>query len=64
MIDQDTAAAMAALAGHTLEEAVAARVAAAIGPALAAFAELEGTLPFEAEPSGFQKAQSKTGESA
>lgn len=57
---QDTVSAMAALAGHPLEEAVAGRVTNAIGPALALFAEVEGTLPFEAEPAHFRRVQTQS----
>ena len=53
----DTVAAMAALAGQTLEPGSADRIAQAIGPALGRFAATEGTLPFAAEPSGFIVAQ-------
>lgn len=53
----ETVARMADLAGHALADADAARVARAIGPALAAFSAVEATLPFEAEPAGFLAAQ-------
>ena len=56
-LTSDTVAAMAALAGQTLEPGSAERIARAIGPALAGFAATEGTLPFEAEPASFVVAQ-------
>lgn len=52
-----TVAAFSALAGHALDEADASRVARAIGPALKTFGAIEGTLPFEAEPSSFTRLQ-------
>ncbi|HEX2019323.1 MAG TPA: hypothetical protein VGO17_10335 [Aurantimonas sp.] len=53
----ETVAAMAALAGQTLEPGSADRIARAIGPALTGFAPMEGNLPFAAEPAGFVVAQ-------
>lgn len=64
MTTELTAAAVeriAALAGQPLEEGVAARVAATMGPALATFQVVEASLPFEAEPSGFVLAQQGEG---
>lgn len=49
----ETIAAASSLAGQALGAEASARVARAIGPALAVFATIEGTLPFEAEPSSF-----------
>lgn len=49
----------AALAGHPVSSQDAERIAAAIGPALAAFSSVEATLPFEAEPASFAAVQMK-----
>ena len=52
-LTKETVAAMAELAGYAMDEADAARVARAIGPALAGFSKVEAPLPCPAEPSGF-----------
>lgn len=59
----ETIAAASSLTGQALDAETAARVARAIGPALAVFASIEGTLPFEAEPSSFVSAQISKGTS-
>ena len=59
----ETIAAASSLTGQTLDAQTAARVARAIGPALVAFARIEGTLPFEAEPSSFAATQMSEGTS-
>lgn len=56
-LTKEAVASMADLAGYPMSEQDAARVARAIGPALAGFSAVEGTLPFEAEPSGFVAVQ-------
>lgn len=50
-------AAMAELSGHRLEAAEASRIAAALDPAFTVFREVEATLPFDADLSGFLLAQ-------
>ena len=52
-LTKETVAAMADLGGYAMGEADAARVARAIGPALARFCESASPLPFEAEPAQF-----------
>ena len=58
-LTKETAASMAEFAGYPIDEADAARIARAIGPALAVFSAIEATLPFEAEPAGFVAAQTE-----
>lgn len=59
-LTKETVAAMAELAGYAMDEADAARVARAIGPALAGFSKVEATLPFTAEPCGFVVEQTES----
>lgn len=59
-LTKETVAAMADLAGYAMDERDAARVARAIGPALAGFATVEATVPFTAEPSGFVVEQTES----
>ncbi len=58
-LTKEAVASMSALAGYAMDEQDAARVARAIGPALAGFAAVEASLPFEAEPSGFVAEQTE-----
>ncbi|TCT01673.1 hypothetical protein [Aquabacter spiritensis] len=53
----DAVAATARTAGLDLPPAAAARIAAAVAPAFAAFAPVSGTLPFDLEPATFLTVQ-------
>ncbi|MBB5048798.1 hypothetical protein HNR60_003568 [Rhodopseudomonas rhenobacensis] len=48
-----TIKAMAAVAGVTVSNEVAARIANSIGPAFEGFAPIAGSLPFDLEPASF-----------
>lgn len=61
-LSMEAVAALADLAGYELAADDARRVASAIGPALAAFSDVEATLPFEAEPARFAFVQTRGGQ--
>ena len=51
--------AVADAAGVPVDKEIAARIASSIGPALEAFAAIAGTLPFDLEPSTFERVQTE-----
>jgi hypothetical protein len=55
---------MADVAGVPVDAEVAARIANSIGPALAGFAPIAGTLPLDLEPATFVVVQTTTIEKA
>ncbi|MDR3469392.1 MAG: hypothetical protein P4M07_25975 [Xanthobacteraceae bacterium] len=57
----DDIAALARVAGIAVDQTVAARIAASIGPALRGFQAVAGALPFDLEPATFTRVQNGAG---